>query len=311
MGMACFTIKGEGDIDIYIHKWIPDQETEIKGAVQIIHGMTEHAGRYKGFAERLAKEGYIVYGDDHRGHGKTVGCPEKVGHLSPDGDWDHMIDDVHRLTVKIKEENPKMPVFLFAHSMGSFIGRNYLSLFGDEIQGAVLCGTGLRNNILLNVGLVLAKLEMRMKGCHVPSKFLDRLSFGNYNDKMMPRRSLYDWLSRDEDEVEKYIHDPYCGAVCTSGFFYNLFYGIREIQKKENIHGIPKQLPIFLIAGDMDPVGNYGKDIHRLADVYKEAGIRDVTYKLYKDARHELLNEINREEVIRDVINWYHDKLKQ
>jgi alpha-beta hydrolase superfamily lysophospholipase len=287
---------------IFVHKWIP--EKEIKGIVQIAHGMSEHSARYASFASALVKEGYIVYANDHRGHGRTAGDRENLGYLADDNGWEQTIDDLYQLTQTIKDENPHVSVFLFGHSMGSFLSRRYIQKYGKEISGVILSGTGSDPGFLSTIGIWIAKREVKKKGKRARSELLNKLSFGSYNKAFKPNRTEFDWLSRDEQEVDKYIKDPYCGEVATAGFFYDMISGVKQLDKPERISQVPKDLPIFLFSGDQDPVGNNTKGVRTAYQNLKKAGIKDISYKLYKDGRHEMLNEINKEEVYRDVIQW-------
>jgi alpha-beta hydrolase superfamily lysophospholipase len=188
--------------------------------------------------------------------------------------------------------------------MGSMLGQTYIALYGEDLKGAVLSGTSGRQGFTLDLGVALARREVRRKGAKTPSVSLNNLTFASYNNEFKPARTEFDWLSRDEKEVYKYIADPYCGGVFSAGFFYDFTRGLKEMHKKENMNMIPKDLPVYFISGDKDPVGKNCKTIAKLIDEYRSLGIKDVEYKFYKDGRHEMLNEINRDEVMQDVINW-------
>jgi alpha-beta hydrolase superfamily lysophospholipase len=299
-----FTFKSDEGTDIYVYNWRPDEEAQIKGIVQIAHGMAETAARYERFAQALTDNGYMVYIHDHRGHGNTAKTIENLGYLAEKDGFKWLVEDVHKLSEIIKRENPALPLFLFGHSMGSFVTQRYIMLYGKELKGTVLSGSNGKQGPILNIGAFLAKREAKRNGRKTQSSKLDRLSFGSFNNAFKPNRTAFDWLSRDNDEVDKYIKDPFCGTVFTCGFFYDFLSGLKEIEKDENIALVPKDLPIFIFAGDKDPVGKNGKGIIRLFNTYKKFNIKDVTYKLYKDGRHEMLNESNRDEVMSDVINW-------
>lgn len=299
-----FTFKSDEGTEIYVYNWMPDENSEIKGVVQIAHGMAETAVRYERFAKLLTDNGYIVYIHDHRGHGNTAKTIENLGYLAEEDGFKWLVEDVRKLSEIIKKENPKVPLFLFGHSMGSFVTQRYIMLYGKELKGAVLSGSNGKQGPILKIGAFLAKREAKKNGRKAQSSKLDRLSFGSFNNAFKPNRTAFDWLSRDNDEVDKYIKDPFCGTVFTCGFFYDFLTGLKEIEDEENIALVPKDLPIFIFAGDKDPVGKNGKGIIRLFNTYKKFNIKDVTYKLYKDGRHEMLNESNRDEVMSDVINW-------
>ena len=299
-----FTFKAADGTQIFTYRWIPDDTSAIRGAVQIAHGMVEHAARYERFADALTKAGYAVYANDHRGHGKTAGSLDRVGYFADEMGWEKVVVDMHTLTGVIKKECPKKPFFLFGHSMGSFLSRYYAMHYAAELSGLVLSGTGGDPGAPGKIGIFVAAIEAKIKGKKAKSNILTKLSFGAFNDAFKPNRTDYDWLSRDNAEVDKYVNDPWCGAVCTAGFFCDLLGGIGYINKKENIAKIPKNLPIYIFSGAKDPVGGNTKGVSQVYNTLKDAGIGDVTLKFYEDARHETLNEINRDEVFKDVIAW-------
>ncbi len=304
--MKCdtFTYKAADGTRIFAYRWAPGSKDNIKAALQIAHGMAEHGARYERFAGELVKAGYAVYVNDHRGHGKTAGSLENVGFFAEVEGWNKVVDDMHVLTAIIKKENPKVPVFLLGHSMGSFLSRNYAMLHGGDIKGLILSGTAGDPGLLGKVGLFVAKREAARKGKKTKSPLLDKLSFGAYNKAFKPNRTKFDWLSRDNAEVDKYVADPYCGDVFSAGFFCDLVSGLAFISDNGNVAKIPRELPIYLFSGSMDPVGAKTKGVLQVYNSLVKAGIRDVTYKFYQDGRHEMLNETNRDEVFKDVIAW-------
>ncbi|MHA1720330.1 MAG: lysophospholipase, partial [Promethearchaeota archaeon] len=270
--------------------------------------MAEHALRYERVAEHLTKAGYICYANDHRGHGKTAGDLEKTGYLGPGG-WDSTVRDLKELTDYIKKENPNIPVFFLGHSWGSLMGQDYIQQWGNEIKGAILSGTnGTQSKLLLFMGMLIAKSQLK-KGPEKRNEKLDQMTFGAYNKPYEPAETKFQWLSRDQDEVNKYVEDPYCGFVCSTSFFVEILKGLKKIWKKENELKIPKDLPILIMAGEKDPTNNMAKNLKVLIKRYKKYGIQDITEKIYKDARHEVFNEINREEVFQDLIKWLDEHL--
>ncbi|HOU52185.1 MAG TPA: lysophospholipase [Smithella sp.] len=298
------TFQASDHVQIFTYKWAPDNVSDLKGVVQIVHGMAEHAARYERFAEALTKAGYAVYANDHRGHGKTAGSKDHIGYFADENGWAKVVDDLHTLTGIIKKEWPGKPFFLFGHSMGSFLSRHYSMIYGSELTGLVLSGTGGDPGIMGKAGRCLAKLDAKLHGKKAKSEIMNKLSFGAFNNPFKPNRTDYDWLSRDNVEVDKYINDPLCGGVFTAGFFCDLLDGLVFINQKENISRIPKNLPIYLFSGANDPVGGNTKGVTQAYQALKRAGISDVTLKFYADGRHEMLNEMNREEVFGDVIAW-------
>jgi Lysophospholipase len=310
MKSEAFTFTAPDSTEIFTYRWLPDAQSDIKAVVQISHGIVKHAARYERFANTLVEAGYAVYANDLRGHGKTAGSPDKLGYFGDDRGWEKVVEDLHALTGIIKRENPQVPVFLFGHSMGSFLARHYAMLYGNEISGLVLSGTGGDPGIGGKIALIVGKREARKKGKKAKSPTMDNLFFGTYNKSFKPIRTKYDWLSRDAAEVDKYINDPFCGNIASAGFYCDFIEGIFFANKFNNVKNIPKKLPIYLFSGALDPVGAktpWSGKTKGVLQVYKgfvKAGIKDVSYKFYPDGRHEMLNEVNRDEVTQDVISW-------
>lgn len=262
--------------------------------------MAETAQRYETFAKVLTKNGYIVYINDHRGHGKTAKIIENVGHLAEKEGFRCLVEDMYTLTNIIKKENEDLPIYLFGHSMGSFASQRYIMDYSNNLSGLILCGSNGKQGIILNLAHLIINREIKKYGRRSKSNKINNLIFGG---EIIRRneKTKFDWLSRDKEQVEKYINDPFCGVVCSCGFFYDLVQGLKEIEDKENLKKVPLDIPIYIISGDKDPIGKNGKGVLRLRDRYIKLGVKDVTCKLYKDGRHELLNEINREEVFEDI----------
>lgn len=310
MKSETFTFLDPQKYEIFVYKWLPDKGYPVKAAIQIAHGMAETAARYERFAKALTESGYIVYANDHRGHGKTAKFPEKIGFMGTDG-LNRAVEDMRRLHQIIGEENPSLPRFLLGHSMGSFLTQQYISLYGAGLQGVILSGSSGKQGFILNIGIILAKLVMVLRGAQTPSPFLDQLTFGGYNNHFKPNRTKFDWLSRDEAEVDAYIADPFCGAIFSAGYFYDLYRFLKQIHQLDNQRRIPVDLPIYLFSGAQDPVGKYTKTIRQLIQTYRSLGIRDVTHKFYPEGRHEMLNEINRDEVTQEIIAWLDGHIKK
>jgi alpha-beta hydrolase superfamily lysophospholipase len=310
MKSGTFSYTAPDGAKIFVYLWLPDSQSDVKAVVQIAHGMAEHAGRYERFAKTLVEAGYAVYSSDLRGHGKTVGSLDKLGHFADEKGWETVVDDLHILMGIIKKENPQLPVFLFGHSMGSFFARHYAMLYGNEIVGLVLSGTAGDPGLGGKIALLIGKREAKKKGRKAKSPTMDKLLFGMYNKAFKPNRTKFDWLSRDTAEVDKYINDPMCGKVLSAGLYCDVIKGLFFINKRDNISKIPKNLPIYLFSGTLDPVGaktpwsGKTKGVLQVYNNFVKAGIQDVTYKFYPGGRHEMLNELNREEVFKDVITW-------
>ena len=288
------------DVKLYGDEYEP--QGEVKAVLLIVHGMAEHRKRYADFANFLADNGIKVYAYDQRGHGETAGSLDKVGYMSDIDNFNALVEDVNAVVLDIKEKNPGKKVFLLGHSMGSFISQRYSELYGANVDGVILSGTNYVKSALFRMGKFLASIITSCKGRKYRSKFLDNLSFGSYNKKFKPNRTAYDWLSVNEENVDKYIADEYCGNLFTCSFFKDLLGGFKNIS--DDIDLIRSDLPIYLIAGSEDPVGNASKGPNKLYKEYNKKGIKDLEIKLYEGKRHEILNEDNKQEVYDDVYNW-------
>lgn len=304
MNVENFTFKDGDGVDIFVYKWAPSNKEDIKAVVQISHGMAETAERYEELAKVLTNNGYIVYANDHRGHGKTAKSLDEIGYLGEKDGFAWMVEDMYELTGIIKKENPKKSIILLGHSMGSFLTQKYISLYGKELKAAVLSGTNGKAGFILNLGILIAKIECESKGRRNKSERLTRMSFGGYNNTFKPNRTEFDWLSRDEAEVDKYVNNPFCGGVFTSGFYNDFLAGLKDIHKNKTLAAIPKELPVYIFSGDKDPVGNNGIGVKKLYEMYKKLGLKQVEMKLYEGGRHEMLNEVNKQQVMEDLLNW-------
>lgn len=309
MRLTNFTFKGEEELDINVYKW-EDKEITPKAVVQIAHGMSETADRYEYFAKRLTKNGYIVYINDHRGHGKTAKHLDNVGYLAEKDGFKCLVEDMNTLTNIIKDENKDLPIYLFGHSMGSFASQRYIMEYGRNLEGLILSGSNGKHGFILNLAEIVISNEIKRYGRKYRSKKLDNLIFGGNNRKFKPSRTEFDWLSRDNDEVDKYINNPFCGVLFTTGFFYDFVQGLKEIERKENLKRVPTDLPIYIMSGDKDPIGKNGKGVLKLKDRYIDLGVKDVSCKLYDGGRHEMLNEINKDEVIENILAWIDSKIE-
>ncbi|ERJ11178.1 alpha/beta hydrolase [Haloplasma contractile] len=274
-----------------------------KGSVIIVHGMCEHKNRYNHYADFLRKYGYHVYTYDHRGHGDSICDNVELGDIGRHG-FNSMVYDLKIMNDYVKQKEPQLPIFIYGHSMGSFITQRYMQLHGNLIDGIILSGSnGKTPTPILVLGKIISRLLFIFKGRKSKGKFLNKLSFGSFNKRYNDCKTDFDWLSRDDSEVKKYIDDEKCGYVCSNEYYYELYKGMHERQKSKHIKQVPKDLPILIISGDMDPVGNYGKGVQNLYGLYQNQ-VDHLTIKLYNDARHELLNEINKQEVMSDTLLW-------
>src|SRR5690625_1203890 len=248
-----FHAKDQTELNAY--RWGKVAEQQPKAIVQLAHGMAEHILRYEDFCEFLVKNDFFVYGNDHRGHGNTIKAPDDKGFFAKQNGFEKVVEDMKQLTDIIKDEYPKIPLFILGHSMGSFLTRRYIQRYGKQVDGVIFSGTGGDKGLIGKIGLILAKWERRRKGARTPSPFLNKLTFGSYNKNFTPARTEFDFLTRDQSVVDAYMADDKCGFICTAGFYVDLISGIELIHKKEELEKTPKDIPIFLIAGDQDPVG--------------------------------------------------------
>lgn len=292
--------KTEDGAEISFQCWLPENEPE--AILQISHGMAEYAERYDDFATYLCKQGFAVYANDHRGHGKTAGSEEACGYFSDSNGWIKVVTDMRQLTGIARSDYPEVPVFLLGHSMGSFLARTYITLF-DDIHGVVLSGTGYNGPALVAAGRIMAFFAVLFNGKKKRSEFFDSMSFGSFN-KPFAKEGPMSWLSRDKDNVKKYVNDPYCGFICTTGFFKDLFFGLKYINNHQHNIWIRETLPMLLLSGQNDPVGDFGKGVTKVYKVYKKRKIEDINLTLYPDARHEILNETNHDQVYQDIYEW-------
>jgi len=299
-----FSFKTADEQTVFVHKWLPESDIQVKAVVQIAHGMAEHSARYEEFATYLTKAGFVVYANDHRGHGKTAGSIENQGFFAEKDGWLKVVEDMYQLTNIIKKENQGKPVIIFGHSMGSLLTRTYITLHSKDINGVILSATSGESGLLIKMAKGISKSLGFFTHKKNPSNLLDNMSFGKFNSYFKPNRTKFDWLSRDNNNVDKYIADPYCGAIFSNRFFYDLSWGVDYNNQKKNIEKISKDLSILLISGEKDPVGNFTKGVQKVYDIYKSLYINNVKLKFYKDARHEIVNEINRQEIYNDVIEW-------
>ncbi len=304
-----FTFNSDDKKVLHATKWMPSEDKPVRGVVQIAHGMAEHRSRYSSFAAFLNENGFIVYADDHRGHGQTIEIPEQQGFFAESDGWNRVVKDLSLFTELISKENPGLPLFLLGHSMGSLLLRTLIIDSPVRINGVILSGTAGSQGLLGKVGKLIAKGEVKKKGAVFPSKKMDNLSFGAFNKAFRPNRTDFDWLSRDDKQVDAYIKDPLCGFICTASLFVDLIEGVDYISDRNNLMKIPKTLPIYIFSGEKDPVGADTKGVRKVHEAYRNVGISDLSLKFYKDARHETLNEINRDEVFGDILKWIEKRL--
>lgn len=289
--------KAANDYEINLYIW--DEVKNARGVIQLVHGMAEHLGRYDDFAKFLNSHGFIVIGDDHRAHGKTA--QGRLGVVPKGGDnFKNTVQDLVMIT-RYAKQTYNLPVAIFGHSYGSFLTQSYIEKASGEVIAAVLCGTACQNTFQAKFGAFVSKFGKNDK----PAKLIEKLSFGLYDKAFANEKRKNAWLSRDVAQVEKYQADEMCGQIMSYGFYQSFFEGLKDIYKARALSEIRKDLPIFIISGDKDPVGENGKLVHRLYMLYNETAIKKVEMKLYAEGRHEILNEINKNEVYNDVLNFF------
>lgn len=299
----------DGQSKIHAVCWIP--EGKVICILQIVHGMAEYIERYEEMAQYFAGKGILVTGNDHLGHGKSVTEKGTYGYFCDQDPATVVVRDVHRLKKMTQEDYPGVPYVILGHSMGSFILRNYLFRYGTGIQGAIICGTGSQPAALVKFSKAFAVLQGLILGQKHVARLIDKLAFGNYNQRIADPKTAFDWLCRDEKVVDAYIKDSLCGFTFTVNGFRTLFTLLDRLNKEENLRHMPKELPVFFIAGDKDPVGNYGEGVKKAYESFVKIGMERLTLKLYPEDRHELLNELDKYQVFENLYPWIVDRVKE
>lgn len=290
-----------GKGSIYACRWMP--EGEIKGIVQIVHGIAEHSGRYEEFAAYLNSRGIAVVAEDHMGHGRSVGHGGIQGYFH--GGWHAAVEDSYALMQQTMELLPGVPYILLGHSMGSFMARTLLIDHPDSgISGCILSGTAWQPGALLTAGVPLCKLFCIGEREQKPCPTLQNIVFGGYNKRIENPATAFDWISSDAERVEDYAADPLCGFVASGGLLRDMMKGLKYIQKQENLLKMDKSLPVLFAAGEEDPVGAYGQGVKQAYEAFKDAEMGKAQIKLYPAMRHEILSEVGREEVFAQLLSW-------
>ena len=283
--------------------WSDETKNPI-GILQIIHGMAEYIDRYDDFARFMVGKGFVVVGDDHLGHGDSVGENGTYGYFCKKDPATVLVRDEHRLKKLMEAKYPGVPYYILGHSMGSFIARNYLNRYGSGIQGMIVMGTGNQSKALLGASKVLVGLTGFFCGEKHVAKFINKLAFGTFNRAIEDAKTNVDWLTKDEAIVDKYIADERCGFTFTVNGFRGLFELIYRLQKPKNLVTIPKKIPVFFVSGEEDPVGDYGEGVIGAKNDLVRAGLENVSMKLYPGDRHEILNETDKDIVYQDIYEW-------
>ncbi len=302
---------GSADGRTRIHgvRWEPEG-AGVAGVVQIFHGMVEFIDRYEEFAQFLAERGFVVTGNDHLGHGGSIVSREDYGFFSEKDGNRTVLKDVHHLKRMTEKLYPNVPYFIVGHSMGSFLLRQYLCMYGKELKGAVIVGTGTKPAAVLKAGRALCRAEAALHGWRYRSPLIDKMAFAGYNKHFKPARTGSEWLTKDTAVVERYVSDGRCTFRFTVNGFYNLFFSIGQASKESNLRKMPRDLPILFASGKEDPVGNYGKGVGQVYRRFLAAGMKKVSLRLYEADRHEILNETDRAVVYEDIYRWLRAHLR-
>ena len=299
----------DGETRIHAVKWIPKQKPRC--ILQIIHGMAEYVARYEGLAETLTEEGILVTGEDHLGHGQSVktksGQAHPLGYFCAHDAAMVVVRDAHRLKKTVQEQYPGVPYLILGHSMGSFLVRQYLPLYGQGLAGAIVMGTGSQPMVVLAAGQLLCRILAAVKGWRYRSRLIDEMCLGVYRSHF--KETGGDWVTSDRELWEKYASDPLCNFRFTLGGYYQMLEGMRKMQRPGSLKRIPKDLPIFFVSGEDDPVGAFGKSVRKVYEKYRAAGLEHVELRLYRDDRHEILNETDRDKVYEDLYLWIRENL--
>ena len=301
---------GDGRTKIHAVEWRPEKG-EVCGVLQIFHGMVEFIERYEETAEYLTEKGFVVVGNDHLGHGTSVVSKEEYGFFCEENGNAVVLGDLRKLHKKTRNKWPGVPYFILGHSMGSFLLRQYLSMYGDELDGAVIMGTGTQPAPVLKAGQKLCTLFAKLRGWHYRSRLIDSMAFGGYNKRFRPGRTDKDWLTKDGTIVDAYLADERCTFRFTVNGYYNLFVSIEDACSRETMEKMPKDLPVLFMSGAEDPVGDFGKGVEQVRRQFEAAGLTDVTWILYENDRHEILNETDRAVVLRDLYAWLYVRAEE
>ncbi|MFT7073159.1 MAG: alpha-beta hydrolase superfamily lysophospholipase [Patiriisocius sp.] len=304
MHFNTYTFTATDGEEICYYKWELAKEVPLRGIMQIAHGLGEHAGRYDHIAHRFQQEGFVVYANDHRAHGKTAEIKQMYGHYDGDEYFDDVVADMHTLSLLMKSEYPESKCVLFGHSMGSLMSRKYVLTYGDEIDALILSGTANFIKGLGNIGLIATKAVSAFRGRERGNETLRSYFFDKLNEKFKPNRTKLDWISSDNAVVDAFEADPYRIENFSIGIFEDFVSNLSKLNKKAAFENTPNKIPILVFSGDKDPVGDMGVGVTKVVQNYKNNGNDNLTFLLYEGGRHEMLNEKNSKEVEEDIMKW-------
>lgn len=293
----------DGKTQIHAVEWKP--ETEIKGVIQIAHGVTEYILRYENFAEFFTQKGFVVVGNDHLGHGQSIAPNGKTMYFGPNGSWNFVVKDIDTCKQMTKKKYPNVPYMILGFSLGSFLVRTYLIDYAQELlDGAIIMGTGYIPNFKIAIAKMMANKEAKKVGEENTSPVIKSLTFETYNKLFKPNRTAFDWLCSNEEALDEYIKDPLRGENYSAGLFREMLTGMQYTAELKNIQKMNKKMPIFLLSGDKDPVGEFGKGVIKTHEIFKKAGIEDVEIKLYPNLRHDILHEKCKDTIYNDIYDF-------
>ena len=298
-----------GKNNVFFIECVPDGE--VRGVLQIAHGIAEHCKRYVPFMKFMAANGFVCVANDPLGHGRTAKDSSEYCFFGEEKGWDMVVEDMDRLRRLESAKYPDLPYFLLGHSMGSFLTRTYIIKHPDVLKGVIISGTGQNPGIVVAAGKTMANMHCKKYGANYPDAKLDSMAFGGYNKKFDSVRTKFDWLTRDPAIVDAYIADPMCGMLASCGLMRDMMGGLKFLTNQKNIDKMNKTLPIYFMSGAEDPVGDYGAGVETAYKAFCRAGLKDVMIRLYPGGRHEMLNELNRDEVMQDILNWLNERIEK
>lgn len=294
----------DGRTPIHAVRWVPETGN-CRAVLQIIHGMTEFIERYEPFAEYLAAHDVLVVGQDLLGHGRSVLSKKDWGFIAPGNPARILLQDIHKLRLIVQKKYRNIPYFMLGHSMGSFLLRSYLSFGGKGLRGAIIMGTGYTDPRMSRTGIALANLLAGMYGWHHRSSLLTKIALGsNRRYDMTGEHPENSWLTKDAEIAKWYYEQPACTYVFTLNGYLALFEAVKYSCLQKNADRIRKKIPMLLVSGAEDGIGDYGRGVSKVRDIYQKAGIEDLQMVLYENDRHEILNELDREKIFADLLDW-------
>jgi alpha-beta hydrolase superfamily lysophospholipase len=299
---AIFMLTTADGVELFAYRWLPAGQP--RAVVQVVHGLAEHAGRYARLAQALNAAGYAVYANDHRGHGRTAKSADELGFFAEKDGWQKCVDDLWHLNRHIAAEHPGTPIVMLGHSMGATLAEQFMGDHGDALAGVVLSGANGKPTAMAAMGRQITRAERLRLGARGRSKLVQSLTFEAFNKKFAPTRTAFDWLSRDAAEVDKYVADPLCGFAATVQLWVDLLDGWAAVSRPEHRRRVSRSLPIYVIAGGRDPVSGNARQIGPWIEEYRAVGLANLEHRIYPEARHELFNETNRDDVTKDLLGW-------